>query len=225
PDPCAALADAHRDPVMAGRTLGQQAVPTTFGLKAAGWLVAVDAAAAALARVELAVQYGGAVGTLAATGPAGAAVVGLLAEELGLAEPVLAWHTDRTRVAGLAGALGVAAGVLGKVALDVVLLAQTEVGEVAEAEGGGSSAMPHKRNPARAVLVRAAAARVPGLVATVLAAMAQEHERAAGAWQAEWVPVRDLLRLTGGAAHHAHAMLAGLRVDAAAMRRNLDRAG
>ncbi|HEV2892362.1 MAG TPA: lyase family protein, partial [Actinomycetota bacterium] len=148
----AGLAELHRVAVMAGRTLGQQALPTTFGLKAAGWLVALEEAAAGLARVRrerLAAQLGGAAGTLASLGPEGVGVVRHYAELLGLAEPVLPWHTNRVRVAELAAALGVVAGVLGKIALDVTLLAQTEVGEVSEGgQGrGGSSTLPHKRNP------------------------------------------------------------------------------
>jgi 3-carboxy-cis,cis-muconate cycloisomerase len=222
-DACAAFAGTHRDTAMAARTLLQQALPTTFGLRAVGWMVAVDEARAGLERVRderLAVQLGGAAGTLAALGDAGLEVVRLLAAELGLAEPLLPWHSDRVRVAELAAALGTAAGVLGKVALDVVLLAQTEVGEVQEAEGG-SSTLPQKRNPVNAVLTAAAARRAPGLVATLLAAMPQEHERAAGAWHAEWDTLRDLLRVTGGAAAHARSMLAALRVDPERMRANL----
>jgi 3-carboxy-cis,cis-muconate cycloisomerase len=225
------LADRHRATVMAGRTLGQQALPTTFGLKAAGWLVALDEAAAGLDRVRrtrLAAQLGGAAGTLAALGPDGIEVAGHYAQVLGLCEPTLPWHTDRTRVAELAGALGAAAGVLGKLALDVTLLAQTEIGEVAEpaTDGrGGSSTLPHKRNPVGAVLVRAATARVPGLVATLLAAMAQEQERAAGAWHAEWEPQAELLRLVGGAAARARELLEGLEVDPERMRANLEVTG
>ncbi|RJL32451.1 lyase family protein [Bailinhaonella thermotolerans] len=224
---CAALADEHRDTLMAGRTLLQQAVPVTFGLRAAGWLTALDAAAARLREVRarrLAVQYGGAAGTLAPLGDRGAEVVPLLAAELGLAAPPLPWHTDRTRIGELAGALGTAAGVLGKIALDVKLLAQTEVAEVAEPSGdgrGGSSAMPHKRNPVGAVAVAACAQRAPGLVATLLSAMVQEHERAAGAWHAEWEPLSDLLRVVGSAAAWARELLAGLRIDAARMRGNI----
>ncbi|OLB81016.1 MAG: 3-carboxy-cis,cis-muconate cycloisomerase [Actinobacteria bacterium 13_2_20CM_2_71_6] len=225
-DSCAAAARAHRDTVMVGRTMLQHAVPTTYGLKCAGWLVALDEAHAGLVAAgdRLAVQLGGAAGTLAPLGEAGIDVAGRLASLLGLDEPVLPWHTNRVRVGELAGALGVAVGVLGKIALDVLLLAQPEVGEVAEAaeEGrGGSSAMPHKRNPVRAVLVSAATRRVPGLVATLLATMPQEHERAAGAWQAEWETLRELLRLVGGAAAGTRDLLAGLRVDPERMRRNL----
>ena len=227
----AVLADRHRATVMAARTLGQQALPTTFGLRAAGWLVAMDEAAAGLDRVRrtrLAVQLGGAAGTLAALGPDGVEVAGHYARELGLCEPALAWHTDRARVAELAGALGVAAGVLGKLALDVTLLAQTEVGEVSEPAGdgrGGSSTLPHKRNPVGAVLVRAATTRVPALVATLLAAMAQEQDRATGAWHAEWEPLVELLRLVGGAAARARALLEGLEVHPHRMRANLEATG
>ena len=221
---CARLARRYRVTVMAGRTLGQQAVPTTFGLKCAGWLVAIDEAAARLAAVRatrLAVQLGGAAGTLAALGPDGIRVTAALAAELGLAEPVVPWHTDRTRIADLAGALGSTAGVLAKVAGDIVLLAQTEVAEVAEAVGGTSSAMPHKHNPVRAVLASAAARRVPGLVSTLMASMAHEHERATGAWHAEWETLSDLLRLVGGAAHHTAELLTGLQVHPEQMRANV----
>jgi 3-carboxy-cis,cis-muconate cycloisomerase len=227
-DAAATLAARHRGTVMAGRTLLQQAVPITFGVKCAGWLVALDEAAAGLRRVRqsrLAVQYGGAAGTLAPLGERGPAVLRLLADELDLAEPVLPWHTDRTRIGELAASLGTACGVLGKVALDIVLLAQSEVAEVGEAVGGGSSAMPHKHNPVRAVLVGAATRRVPGLVATLLAAMAQEHERAAGAWHAEWETLTELLRLTGAAAAGVDNVLRGLRVDAERMGRNLQSGG
>ncbi len=218
-DRLAGLADTHRHTVQIGRTLLQQAVPTTFGLVAAGWLTAVDEARTALARVRderLAVQYGGPVGTL----PAGPELLGALAARLGLAEPVLPWHTDRTRVGELAGALGVTAGALGTVALAVTLLAQTEIGELAEGTGGASSAMPHKRNPARSVLVTACVHRVPGLVGTLLAGQPQELQRAAGRWQAEWPVLTELLRVVGAAAAHTRELLAGLRVDPARMRAN-----
>jgi 3-carboxy-cis,cis-muconate cycloisomerase len=223
----AALADTHRGTVMAGRTLGQHALPITFGLKAAGWLVALGEAAAGLTRVRrerLAAQLGGAVGTLAAFGPAGTEVAAGYAAELGLAEPVLAWHTNRARVGELAGALGVAAGVLGRIALEVTLLAQTELGEVSEPAGGGrggSSTLPHKHNPVTAVLVVAGTRRVPGLVATLLGSMAQEQERAAGAWHAEWEPLAELLALAGGAAARTRELLAGLQVHPDRMRANL----
>jgi 3-carboxy-cis,cis-muconate cycloisomerase len=223
-DRLAELAGTHRGTLQVGRTLLQQAGPTTFGLVCAGWLVALDEARAGLIRVRderLAVGYGGPVGTLAALGDQGPRLAALLAVELGLAEPVLPWHTHRGRVAELAAALGIAAGAAGTIGLDVTLLAQTEIGELAEGTGGASSAMPHKRNPARAVLITASAHRTPALVGTVLAGLPQEAQRAAGRWQAEWPTVTELLRLTGAAATHLAALLAGLRVDAARMRANL----
>lgn len=228
---CATLADTHRTTVMVARTLLQQAAPTTFGLRCAGWLVAVDEARTGVVAIRdggLAVQLGGAAGTLASLDGDGPEVAHHLAQELGLAEPAIPWHTDRARVAALATTLGVVAGVLGKIGLDVVLLAQTEVGEIhegGEPGEGGSSTLPQKRNPVRAVLITAIARRVPGLVATVLAAMAQEHERAAGSWHAEWETITELLRLAGGAAFHARHMLAGLQVDPARMRAGVEASG
>lgn len=219
----ARLAREYRDTPMAGRTLLQQAVPITFGLKAARWLVALDEAVARLAAVRgrLAVQLGGPAGTLATYGDRGFDLVRTFAAELSLVEPVLPWHTDRTRIADLAGALATAAGTVGKIARDVTLLAQSEVGEVAEAAPGGSSSMPHKRNPVAAVSALACATQAPGLVATLLGAMVQEHERAAGAWQAEWRALRELLTAVGAAAAWLHTCLAGLTVDPGAMAANL----
>jgi 3-carboxy-cis,cis-muconate cycloisomerase len=218
----ARLAEEHRDTLMAGRTLLQQALPVTFGLKAAGWLIAALDARRGLLAAPLAVQLGGAAGTLAALGDAGPRVVAELAQELGLDEPELPWHTARGRIGELAGALAVAAGSLGKAALDVVLLAQTEVGEVTEASGGGSSAMPHKQNPAAAVRARACAQQAVAAASAVLAAAGHEHERAAGAWQAEWLPLRAALGFTGGAAAALRETLEGLQVHAERMRENLD---
>ncbi|GAB3326047.1 3-carboxy-cis,cis-muconate cycloisomerase [Geodermatophilus aquaeductus] len=218
---CAALARTHRDDVVMGRTLMQQALPTTFGLKAAGWLAGLDGARLRLAEVvaSLPVQYGGAVGTLAASSGAGVAVRGALAAELGLVAPAVPWFTVRLPVADLAGALGAAAGVVATVAVDVVLLAQSEVAEVAEVgEGrGGSSAMPHKQNPVAAISARACARRAPGLVATLLGAMEQEHERAAGAWHSEWPTLTDLLTTVGSAAAWLAESLRGLRPDVGRM--------
>ena len=203
----ARLAAVHRDTIMIGRTLLQQAVPVTFGLVAAGWLTGLDEAAAAVDRVaasRLAVQYGGAAGTLSALGDRGPEVAALLAAELGLQAPTLPWHTDRLRIIEIAGACAGAAGVLSKIARDVTLLAQSEVGEVSEGGAGGgrggSSAMPHKRNPVASVAVLGCTRQVPGLLATLAAAAEQEYQRAAGAWHAEWEPLADLLRLTGSAA-------------------------
>jgi 3-carboxy-cis,cis-muconate cycloisomerase len=229
-DAAARLATAHRDDVMVGRTLLQHAVPTTFGLQAAGWARGLDGAAGRLAVVaaSLPAQLGGAVGTLAAFAEEAAAdapisLVADFAHELGLREPVLAWHTMRLPVADLAGALGTASGVIGKVALDVILLAQNEVGEVVEGVPGrgASSTMPHKSNPVAAVSARASALRAPGLVSTLLWSMAQEQQRAAGAWHAEWETLTQLLRSTGSAAAWLRDCLEHLIVDPARMLANL----
>jgi 3-carboxy-cis,cis-muconate cycloisomerase len=227
----ASLASAHAETVMAGRTLLQQAVPVTFGLVAAGWLTALDAVRQELSRARsgLAVQFGGAAGTLASLGPAGGAVPALLAQELALREPVLPWHTDRLRILQLAAALAGACAALGKIARDVTLLAETEIAEVAEGgddpRRGGSSAMPHKRNPVASVVVLGCTRRAPGLLATLAAAAEHELQRAAGAWHSEWEPLTDLLRLTGSAASWTVPLLTGLRVDASRMLANLEAAG
>ncbi|MFI9051073.1 3-carboxy-cis,cis-muconate cycloisomerase [Streptomyces sp. NPDC053427] len=230
----------HRDTPMAGRTLTQHAVPTTFGLKAAGWrslvLDADDRLAAV--RASLPAQLGGAAGTLAAfhayaeagAGPGEAAGPGpgvrLLAgyaAETGLAEPALPWHTLRTPIADLAGALAFTAGALGKMAADVLTLCRTEIGELAEGgAGGGSSAMPHKANPVRATLIAAAARQVPAQAAVLYGSLTAEDERPPGAWHAEWQPLREALRLVGGAARDAAELTAGLEVRPDRMRRNLD---
>ncbi|WP_416977319.1 3-carboxy-cis,cis-muconate cycloisomerase [Streptomyces sp. T028] len=224
----AALAAEHRDTVMPGRTLTQHAVPTTFGLKAAGWRsLVLDARDRITAvRESLPAQLGGAAGTLAAFTAYGAqdatALPGAYARELGLAEPLLPWHTLRTPVADLAACLAFAAGALGKVATDVLTLARTEIAEVAEGSGGGSSAMPHKANPVRSTLIAAAALRAPQLAATLFGSLTAPDERPAGAWHAEWEPLRDLLRLVGGAARDAAELTEGLRVHPEAMRADLE---
>jgi 3-carboxy-cis,cis-muconate cycloisomerase len=216
-DAAAALASEHRDDVVMGRTLMQQALPTTFGLKAAGWTAGLDEVRARVAEVRAAlpVQYGGAVGTLAAGHGVGVSLRGALAEELHLETTTIAWHTLRLPIADLAGVLGAVSGVVATIALDVVLMAQSEVAEVSEsAEGrGGSSAMPHKSNPVAAISVRACAHRAPGLVANLFAAMEQEHERAAGAWHSEWPTLTELLRTVGSATAWLQDCLAGLQVD------------
>jgi 3-carboxy-cis,cis-muconate cycloisomerase len=224
----ALLADEHRATLMPGRTLLQHALPITFGLTAAGWLIALDTTVEELTAVRearLAVQLGGASGTLASLGPDGVAVLAAYAEVLGLAEPVVPWHTDRTRVAELAGALGTVAGAVAKIGRDIALLAQTEVAEVREGAPGGSSTMPHKQNPIAAVSAVAAATRAPGLVSTVFGAMAQEHQRGAGSWHAEWLPLRDLLSTVGSAAAALRDSLGALEVDADRMRANLGLTG
>ncbi|MFJ8591436.1 3-carboxy-cis,cis-muconate cycloisomerase [Streptomyces sp. NPDC093598] len=222
------LATAHRDTAMPGRTLTQHAVPTTFGLKAAGWRwLVLDARDRVQAvRESLPAQLGGAAGTLAAFGAYGASdPAGLpeaYARELGLRAPDLPWHTLRTPVADLAGCLAFTAGALGKLAADVLTLSRTEIAEVVEGGGGGSSAMPHKSNPVRSTLIASAARRAPQLAATLYGAMAAQDERPAGAWHAEWEPLRDLLRLVGGAARDAAELAEGVRVRPEAMREHLD---
>ncbi len=216
----AGLARRHRDTPQVGRSLLQHGELTTFGAACAARLAGVAEAAERLAAVRghrLAVQLGGAVGTLASAGGHGEALVTAVAAELGLAEPVLPWHTSRGRVAELACAIGILSGELAAAAQDVVLLSATELGEVAVAAPGGSSAMPHKRNPSAAVLAVACAHRIPGLVATVLAAMPQELQRSPGRWQAEWGTLNDLLRLLAATAHHTRTALDGLEVDVARM--------
>ncbi|MDH6547474.1 3-carboxy-cis,cis-muconate cycloisomerase [Streptomyces sp. SAI-041] len=223
----AGLAAEHRDTAMPGRTLTQHAVPTTFGLKAAGWRsLVLDARDRVTAvRDSLPVQLGGAAGTLAAFTAYGAedtqALTAAFAAELGLRAPVLPWHTLRTPIADLAGCLAFTAGALGKIAADVLVLGRTEIAELAEDGGGGSSAMPHKANPVRSTLIAAAARRAPQLAATLYGSLAAEDERPAGAWHAEWEPLRDLLRLVGGAARDAADLTGGLRVHADTMRAHL----
>jgi 3-carboxy-cis,cis-muconate cycloisomerase len=207
-DAAGALADAHRETPVMGRTLLQDALPTSLGLKAAIWMTGIDEALAEVGRAPLAVQMGGPVGH---RDPAVAAEV---AQKLGLAEPALPWHTNRVRPAQLACALGLLAGALSKPARDVTLLDEVREGVPGR---GASSAMAHKRNPVAAVSVLACTKRVPGLVSTMLACMESELERAAGAWQAEWGTLTDLLRLTGSAAAWGRDMLEHLEVEARPM--------
>lgn len=225
---CAALTERHRHTLMAGRTLLQQALPITFGLKAARWL------ALALRQIDtlrerrersLALQLGGAAGTLASLGDNGPQVVQFVAAELGLPAPELPWHTERDRVVEIAATLGVVAGAMAKIAGDVALLAQSEVGEVSEGAApgkGGSSAMPQKHNPVDATTAIASARLAIGVVPVMLSAMAQEHERAAGSWQAEWAAIPGLFRYTAAAVAHTRSALADLQVDPARMNANLN---
>jgi 3-carboxy-cis,cis-muconate cycloisomerase len=217
---CGRLAETHRSTPVAARTLLQQAVPTTFGYRAARWLAALLDARERLDGVRFLAQLGGAAGTLAAFGDEGLEVQSRFAAELGLEEPLVTWHADRGPIAALAGALGAVASASGKIGLDVVLLAQTEVAEVRETAGGGSSTMPHKRNPARAVLARACA-RLAHANAALLSSGEHEQERAAGSWQAEWPALSAALAFTGGAAAAARDSLAGLEVDVDRMRANM----
>lgn len=221
------LSEDHVSTVMLSRTLLQAALPTTFGLKVAGWLGAVRRDHARLDDAfeeALILQFGGAGGTLASLGDQGIAVGQALARELSLSYPDAPWHTHRDRLASLMCACGVLVGSLGKMARDISLLMQNEVAEAAEpiAKGrGGSSAMPHKQNPVGCTLALAAAYRVPGLVSTFLSSMVQEHERAAGGWQSEWATISSIIQDTSLALASMAEVAAGLTVNPAAMRVNL----
>ncbi len=222
------ISQEHAGTAMLGRTLMQPATPITFGLKAAGWLGAIHrgrtrlAQAFAEARV---LQFGGASGTLAALGDRGLEVAAALARELDLELPDAPWHAHRDRFAALLTSCGILAGVLAKMARDILLLSQPEVGEAREASAagrGGSSTMPHKQNPVGCTLTLAAANRTPGLIANFLSGMAQEHERAAGAWQAEWSTIADVMSATGMAIASMAVVVEGLHVDVSKMRANID---
>lgn len=228
---CATLAEKHRNTLMAGRTLLQQALPITFGLKAARWLALVTRQVQAMRERRertLAVQLGGAAGTLASLREHGLQVIELLAGELNLPAPELPWHTERDRVAEIAATLGVVAGAMAKIASDVALLAQTEVGEVSEGDApgkGGSSAMPQKHNPVDATSAIASARLAIGVVPVMLSAMTQEHERAVGGWQAEWAAIPNLFCYTASAVEGVRGAVAGLAIDPAHMKANLDLTG
>ncbi|WPP46987.1 3-carboxy-cis,cis-muconate cycloisomerase [Pseudomonas sp. AN-1] len=227
-DDLAAQAERHAATPLAGRTWLQHATPVTLGMKLAGLLGAVTRQRQRLAELKprlLVLQFGGAAGTLAALGEQALPVSEALARELDLTLPEQPWHTQRDRLVEFAGWLGLLAGTLGKLGRDLSLLMQTDVGEAFEpaAPGkGGSSTMPHKRNPVGAAVLIGAATRAPGLVATMLAAMPQEHERSLGLWHAEWETLPELCCLLSGALQQARLLLPGLEVDAARMRENLD---
>lgn len=222
------MAHKNRGTLLAARTWLQQALPTTLGLQVAGWLDAVERHRARLAETQercLVLQFGGAVGTLAALGTRGLDVATALAKELQLPLPEIPWHSHRDRMGEIATTLGLCAGTLGKIARDISLHMQTEIGELSELSGegrGGSSSMPHKRNPVTSAVVLAAALRVPPLVATMLAAMVQEEERGLGGWHAEWETLPEIVRLTAGALHHLTSTVSDLEIDAERMRQNLD---
>ena len=221
-------AERHADSLLPGRTWLQHATPVTLGMKLAGVLGAVSRHRQRLSEIKprlLVLQFGGAAGTLAALGEQAWPVSEALAEELGLALPDQPWHSQRDRLVEFAALLGLVAGSLGKLGRDLSLLMQTDVGEVFEPSApgkGGSSTMPHKRNPVGAAVLIAAATRAPGLVATLLAAMPQEHERSLGLWHAEWETLPQLCCLVSGALQQALLALPGLEVDVARMRSNLD---
>jgi 3-carboxy-cis,cis-muconate cycloisomerase len=224
----AQLAAVHQATPLVGRTWLQHALPITFGLKVAGWLDALLRHRQRLDQFRprlLVLQFGGAAGTLASLGPQASAVAGTLATGLGLNLPDMPWHSQRDRVTEAATVLGLLSGSLGKMARDISLQMQTEVAEVAEPSApgrGGSSTMPHKQNPVGCAAALAAAVRVPGLVATMLAAMVQEHERALGGWQAEWDTLPQIVQLTAGALRQMRQVAQGLAVDIDRMRINLD---
>jgi len=217
------LSDEHAGTVMLARTLMQPAPPITFGLKVAGWYGAVTRTGARVGetfRDASVLQFGGASGTLAALGPQGPTIAAGLSRELDLQLPEAPWHSHHDRLAAVAASCGVYAGVLGKIARDVALLMQFEVAEASE-PGGGSSTMPHKRNPAGCAVVLAAAARVPGLVASVLGGLVQEHERGLGNWHAEATTIASIVQATGSALSAMIEVIEGLHVDAARMRANI----
>jgi 3-carboxy-cis,cis-muconate cycloisomerase len=224
----AGIASTHALTPMAGRTLMQQALPTTFGLHAAGWLSALTRDRVRLRELKprvLAIQFGGAAGTLASLGELGLEVAAALARDLDLAFPDIPWHTQRDRMAETATTLGLLGGTLGKIARDLLLLMQTEIGEVSEPHSpgrGSSSSLPHKRNPVGATVAAAAALRIPGLVSTMLSAMVQEHGRAAGGWHAEWETLPEIFLLVHGAVVHLTHVIQGLEVDPVRMRENLE---
>ncbi len=224
----AELASAHRSTVVPARTWMQQAVPTVFGLKVAGWLDAVTRHRTRLQELRgcvLVLQFGGAAGTLASLGQRGLDVAKALAEELHLDLPALPWHAHRDRIGEVATTLALLTGTLGKMARDISLQMQTEVAEVFEPAGqgrGGSSTMPHKRNPVACAVILSAADRVPALASIMLVAMSQEHERGLGGWQAEWETLPEIVRLSGGALHRMVETIGGLEVDTNRMRQNLE---
>ena len=224
----AKIARQHRSTLIAGRTLMQQALPTTFGVKVAGWLDAMNRHRKRLAETRsrvLVLQFGGAVGTLASLKEKGLQVAEALASDLDLPLPVMPWHTQRDRVAEAATTLGLCTGTLGKIARDISVHMQSEIAEVSEPAGegrGGSSSMPHKRNPVSCAVVLSAATRLPGLVSTMLSAMVQEDERGLGNWQAEWETLPEIFRLTAGALRQMVTIIPQLEVDTERMRKNLD---
>ncbi|MGB8543278.1 MAG: 3-carboxy-cis,cis-muconate cycloisomerase [Candidatus Acidiferrales bacterium] len=227
-DALARICETHKSTLVAGRTWLQQGPPVTLGLKACGWLAAIERHHERLREIRkrvLVLQFGGAVGTLAALGDKGPAVAAALADELKLTLPNLPWHSHRDRFAEVATTMGLLVGSLGKIARDLSLMGQTEVGEVAEpaaAGRGGSSTMPHKRNPVGSAVVLAASIRVPALVSVMLTSMVQEHERGLGGWHAEWETLPEICTLAAGALAHLTTVLNGLEIDAAKMNANLE---
>lgn len=226
------LAEQHASTPMVARTLGQSAAPITFGWKVCSWIEGLENAALNLGRIRelLAVQIGGAAGDIAGLGANPQLLIGEIAQMLDLQPPRMPWHTERARVLHAAAAYTQVINACAKIAVDVIAMSTTEVGELSggrdprQGERGESSAMPHKRNPVAAIMIRSAAHQAPGLLATIAAAGVQEHERAAGAWQSEWRPLRELMHLMGGATLELALLEQDLAVHADRMRENLDRA-
>ena len=227
-DTLAKLAVEHRTTVMVGRTWLQHAVPTTLGFKFAGWLDALGRHRGRLRQTQercLVLQFGGAVGTLATLGTHGEQVANSLSEELNLLQSAIPWHSHRDRMAEIATTMGLLCETLGKIARDISLHGQTEIGELREPSGqgrGNSSTMPHKRNPVASAIILSAAFRVPGLVSTMLSAMVQEDERGVGGWHAEWETLPEIVCLTGAAAHQLAGVIPKLEIDVARMQENLE---
>ena len=227
-DALAGMAQRYRDTPMIGRTWLQHALPITFGMKLAGWLDALlrhQQRLTACREQVCVLQFGGASGTLASLGEHASSVVQVMAHELDLAIPHLPWHAHRDRFVECATTLGMLTGTLGKIARDISLMSQTEVAELSELSApgrGGSSSMPHKRNPVGSAAVLSAATRVPALVATLLSAMPNEHERALGGWQSEWETLPEIVSLSAAALAHLRSVIDGLHVDTERMRQNID---
>jgi 3-carboxy-cis,cis-muconate cycloisomerase len=222
------LVEGHDATLVVGRTWLQHAPPVTLGLKTAGWLSAIERHHTRLNQTQkdaLVIQFGGAVGTLAALGDRGPAVAVALADDLKLGNPDLPWHAHRDRFAEVATTLGLLVGTLGKIARDISLMAQTEVSELAEPSApgrGGSSTMPHKQNPVGSAVILSAAVRVPALVSTMLSAMVQEHERGLGGWHAEWQTLPEICLLAGGAVAQMEQILGGLAIHEKRMAENIE---
>jgi 3-carboxy-cis,cis-muconate cycloisomerase len=224
----AKMADQHRLTPIVARTWMQHAVPTTLGIKFAGWLDALGRHRERFREARnrcLVLQFGGAAGTLAALGSEGGNIARHLSEQLKLPLPQMPWHSHRDRLSEIATTLGLLTGTLGKIARDIALHMQTEIDELrepAEEGRGGSSTMPHKRNPVACAMILASAIRVPGLVATMLSAMVQEDERGLGGWHAEWETLPEIVCLTAGALHHLTDVVPRLEIDVKRVRENLE---
>ncbi len=222
------LADSHRRTPIVARTLFQQALPTSFGFIVAGWLDALLRHRTRLISLNdrgLVLQFGGAVGTLAALGTHGPAIAKNLAEELSLPLPSVSWHSHRDRIGEIAAAFGLLAAALNKIAHDLSLHMQTEIQELAEPHApgrGGSSTMPHKQNPVSCAAILAATNCIPGLVSTILTTQTQDHQRGLGSWHSEWKTLPEIVRLTAGALHHLAALVPNLQINIVRMRENLE---